>query len=326
MIDSKINKEESAISETAPADNNETANLSQQTTVIRQTFSEKVYEKIKNKQLKCIINPKLIIDANCMYGSHVSKVNPKCKNFIFKKFKNIHIINLEKTIEYLNLLYRFVRFQSQEGKTFLFVETKDNASYYIKREAERCGAYYINKRWISGLFTNFNVVRNSIKKYNNLVRLEQRGAFANISKKELSIKMREMNKLKAQVGGILDMTSLPNFLFVIDTVKNAIAVKEARAQKIPVISVINTNADPMAADFFVPANNEGYKSIRLILTLMADAICSAKGLPTLIADKPDLEEFPVEGDEYHEEIMLKRQKFLENQANKANYRKKNNEI
>ena len=282
-------------------------------------------DKNKTKQINCVVSIPLLRESGCSYGDLSNKVNQKSKRFIFTKLKtknrSIHIINFEKTASYLNLLYRFIQEQAKNNKTFLFVGTKPSAQYYIKTNAERCGEFYMNKRWVSGLFTNFSVVRKSITKYLNLVKQSKANQFSDLTKKEIVLKQREILKLEKLYGGVPNMQTLPDFIIIVDTNNNNSALKEAKTKKVPVIAIINTSASPTDADFFVPANNVNYKSIRLITTLLADAVCAGKGLPVLIANKQELTTFPIEGDEYHTEMLLKQEKYLENKKLRYNQNK-----
>lgn len=318
----QINVEKSDASSLTNKDKKEDANLKVDTSLSsnkNKKQSKKTLwfnDKKATQQIKCVVNSMILRKSACSYGSAARKLNSRMRPFVYTKFtvkkRSFHIIDIEQTTRYLNLLFRFVNQQAELGKKFLFVGTKPQAAYYIKKNAERCGAFYMSNRWISGLFTNFSVIKTTIATYNSLVREEALNSFKNLTKKEALKKTREMQKLRNNFEGILKMFTLPDFVFILDPDANATAVKEAKAKGIPIISVLNTCNDPRSADFFVPANNESYVSIRMIVTLLADAICLAKGEPVLIANKEDLMEFPAEDDHYHQEVLIKKQQYLEN--------------
>ncbi len=223
-----------------------------------------------------VISMKQLLESGTHFGHQVSKWNPKMKKYIFTARNNVHILDLEQTTVLIDRAYEFLRDQVAAGKKVLFVGTKKQAEEAIKTEAERCGAYYVNSRFLGGTLTNFATIRSRVERMNKLHNMEKMGEFAYLPKKEVAKLMDEREKLEKNLRGIAEMTSLPGVLVVVDSKKEHIAVGEARKLGIPVIGVIDTNCDPDDVDVIIPANDDATRSVSLILAALADAVIEAK--------------------------------------------------
>ncbi len=223
-----------------------------------------------------VISMKQLLESGTHFGHQVSKWNPKMKKYIFTARNNVHILDLEQTTVLIDRAYEFLRDQVAKGKNVLFVGTKKQAEEAIKTEAERCGAYYVNSRFLGGTLTNFATIRSRVERMNKLHNMEKMGEFAYLPKKEVAKLMDEREKLEKNLRGIAEMTSLPGVLVVVDSKKEHIAVGEARKLGIPVIGIIDTNCDPDDVDVIIPANDDATRSVSLILAALADAVIEAK--------------------------------------------------
>jgi small subunit ribosomal protein S2 len=219
---------------------------------------------------------KQLLEAGVHFGHHVSRWNPKMKKFIFGERSNIYIIDLEKTVDYLNKARDFVKDIASKGEAVLFVGTKRQAQDLILQESQRSGMYYIKDRWLGGTLTNFKTIRNSIKRLETIETMQKDGTFSAITKKEKAILTKEMDKLKKNLQGIVSMKKMPGALFIVDAKKEDIAVKEARKLGIPIVAIIDTNADPDLIDYPIPANDDALRSIKLLTGLIADSIVEGK--------------------------------------------------
>lgn len=200
------------------------------------------------------------------------------KPYIFGERKNIYIIDLQKTLRYFRYTYNVVRDAAAEGKTILFVGTKKQATNAVKEHAESCGMPYVNHRWLGGMLTNFQTIKKSIKKLDIIEKMEEEGQMDLLTKKEALMLSRKKEKLLNYLGGIRDMKKAPDMIFIIDTVKEKIAVKEANNLHIPVIAPLDTNCDPDVVDFPIPGNDDAIRSIQLFCKEMAEAINEGKAL------------------------------------------------
>jgi small subunit ribosomal protein S2 len=219
---------------------------------------------------------KQLLEAGVHFGHHVSRWNPKMKKFIFGERSNIYIIDLEKTVDYLNKARDFVKDIASKGESVLFVGTKRQAQDLILQESQRSGMYYIKDRWLGGTLTNFKTIRNSIKRLETIETMQKDGTFSAITKKEKAILTKEMDKLKKNLQGIVSMKKMPGALFIVDARKEDIAVKEARKLGIPIVAIIDTNADPDLIDYPIPANDDAMRSIKLLTGLITDSIVEGK--------------------------------------------------
>ena len=232
------------------------------------------------------INIKTLLESGVHFGHQTRKWNPKMKKFIFGARNKIHILDLQKTIREIKRAYRYVKDEVAAGKTVLFVGTKPQAAQTIKTEAERCGAFYVNQRWLGGTLTNFETIKKSIQKMEQMEKMQADGMMAKLSKREATRLIKRLTKLQNAMAGIRAMKELPGIVFIVDTVKEAIALREARAMKIPVIAVCDTDSDPEQVDYPIPANDDAIRSIKLICSIVADAVI--EGLQAR-GDKPDQE-------------------------------------
>jgi small subunit ribosomal protein S2 len=230
-----------------------------------------------------------LLSSGAHFGHLTRRWNPKCKPFIFMERNGIHIIDLKKTQELLDLACNQILKIASEGKKILFVGTKRQAKDVVEKEAQRSGANFVSERWLGGMLTNFSTIRKSVKRLNNIEKMENDGTIEKITKKEALFLSREKLKLQKVLDGISDMTRLPGCLFVIDLKKEHIAVKEARKLNIPVIAILDTNCDPDVADFVIPANDDSTKSIQLITSKIADAILEGKEKNKLVRAEADSE-------------------------------------
>lgn len=217
-----------------------------------------------------------LLSSGAHFGHLTRRWDPKMKEYIFMQKDGIHIIDLKKTQVSLDRALDVVRQVVSEGYEVLFVGTKVQAKEIIASEALRCNQFFVSNRWLGGMLTNFSTIRKSIKHYKNLVKMSTDGTYEKISKKERLMIDREKEKLFHVLGGIEEMKRLPGAVFVVDTKKEHIAVKEARKMNIPVIAMIDTNSDPTIIDYPVPANDDAAKSISLITSKIADAVIASK--------------------------------------------------
>ena len=223
-----------------------------------------------------VISMKQLLEAGVHFGHQTRKWNPKMARYIFTSRNDIHVINLEQTAELIDSAYAYVRDAVKDGKTVLFVGTKKQAQDAVKEEAERCGMYYVNSRWLGGTLTNFKTIRSRVEKLNKLEQMEKTGEFDLLPKKEVAGLKAEKEKLEKFLGGIKDMTKLPGLIFVVDSKKEAICVKEAKLLGIPVVGLIDTNCDPDMVDVVIPGNDDAIRSVKLIASAIADAVIEAK--------------------------------------------------
>ena len=224
-----------------------------------------------------VITMKQLLETGVHFGHQTRRWNPKMKKYIYGERNGIHIVNLEQTVELIeNDVYPFVVEQVKAGKRILFVGTKKQAQEAIKEEAERCGEFYINSRWLGGTLTNFKTIRSRIDRLNKLNNMEKMGEFDLLPKKEVMKLKAERDKLETNLGGIKEMRSLPGVMFVVDPDQEDIAVEEARKLKIPVVAITDTNCDPDLIDHVIPGNDDAIRAVKLIASVIADAVLEAK--------------------------------------------------
>ncbi len=246
------------------------------------------------------ISMKELLEAGVHFGHQTKRWNPKMKEYIFGERNGIYIIDLQKTLKLFKDAIRFVGESAAQGKTVLFVGTKRQAQEAIAEEARRCGMFYVNQRWLGGLLTNFATVQKSIKRLKALEAMAAEGDWEGRPKKEIIRLERERRHLQQNLEGIKEMTRLPDVLFVIDSGKEAIAVREARKLGIPVVAVVDTNCDPDEVDYVIPGNDDALRAIRLFTNKIAEAIIEGKALATeqeftaerIVADETAPEEIP----------------------------------
>ena len=217
-----------------------------------------------------------LLEAGVHFGHSKGRWNPKMAPFLYGVRQGIHIIDLNKTLVYLRQAYHFVADSVAQGAEVLFVGTKKQAKDIIKEEAERCGAHYVNERWVGGLLTNFRTVRKSILKLQTLERMEAEGVFEVLPKKEVRALRKKMERLRKLYGGILNMQRPPDIIWVVDTVRENIAVLEAKKMGITVVAIADSNCDPDLIDYPIPGNDDAIKSIKLLTSKIADAVLEGK--------------------------------------------------
>ncbi|MGE3841414.1 MAG: 30S ribosomal protein S2 [Vicinamibacterales bacterium] len=218
-----------------------------------------------------------LLEAGVHFGHQTKRWNPKMKQFIFGERNGIYIIDLSKTARLFQDAEQVVMNLASEGRTALFVGTKRQAKETIAEEAQRCGMFYVNERWLGGLLTNFTTIQRSLGRLRDLEAMTTDGRYDSLSKKEVARLEKEKRKLQKNLDGIRTMSRLPDVLFVVDTKHEQIAVDEARKLKIPVIGVVDTNCDPDQVDLPVPGNDDALRSIKLFASRIADAILEGRG-------------------------------------------------
>jgi len=244
---------------------------------------------------------KELLEAGVHFGHQTKRWNPKMKEYIFGERNGIYIIDLQKTLKLFKDAMRYVGEMAAAGKTVLFVGTKRQAQEAIAEEANRCGQFYVNNRWLGGLLTNMVTVQKSIKRLKELDIMANESGWEGRAKKEIGRLERERKSLMQNLAGIRDMPGLPDVIFVIDSNKEAIAVKEARKLGITVVAVVDTNCDPDEVDYVIPGNDDALRAIRLFTTKIADAVAEGRLAVTepefaaaAAAEKPEGDETPVE--------------------------------
>ena len=237
-----------------------------------------------------VISMKQLLEAGVHFGHQTRRWNPKMAPYIYTERNGIYIIDLQKSVGKVDEAYKAMSDIAAEGGTILFVGTKKQAQDAIKSEAERCGMFYVNERWLGGMLTNFKTIQKRIKRLIELEKMEEDGSLEQYTKKEAVLLMKEKAKLERNLGGIKEMKKLPNALFVVDPKVEHNAVAEAKILGIPVFGIVDTNCDPDEVDYVIPANDDAIRAVKLIVAAMADAICEAKGEPTTVAFVKDEEE------------------------------------
>ena len=230
-----------------------------------------------------------LLDAGVHFGHQTRRWNPKMKQYIFGQRNGIYLIDLGRTVELLQRAEEFAVQLAASGRTILFVGTKRQAQDLIVEEAQRCGMYFVNERWLGGLLTNFTTIQRSLDRLKDLEAMESDGRYENLPKKEAARLDKEKRKLHRNLDGIRSMHKLPDAVFVVDTRREKIAVDEARKLNITVIGLVDTNCDPDDIDFVIPGNDDALRSIRLCVSRIADAVLAGRGLRSKQApsDGPD---------------------------------------
>ena len=223
-----------------------------------------------------VITIKQLLEAGVHFGHHTRRWNPKMAEYIFTERNGIYIIDLQKTVKKFEEAYMFVRDLSTQGGNMLFVGTKKQAADAIKDEATRCGMYYVNERWPGGMLTNYKTIKKSIARLNDLTKMAEDGTLDLLTKKEAAKLMKEKADLEKNYGGIKEMPGLPDAIFIVDPRKERNAVLEAKKLGIPVVAIIDTNCDPDDADYVIPGNDDAIRAIKLISSVLADAMIEGK--------------------------------------------------
>lgn len=223
-----------------------------------------------------VISMKQLLEAGVHFGHQTRRWNPKMAEYIFVERNGIYIIDLQKTVRKIDDAYKGLSNIIKDGGEILFVGTKKQAQDSIKEEAERCGMYYVNERWLGGMLTNFKTMQSRINRLKALEKMEEDGTFALLPKKETAKLMLEKEKLERNIGGIKNMKRVPDVLFVVDTRKEHIAILEAHKLGIPIIAIVDTNCDPDEVDYVIPGNDDAIRAVKLIAGRLADAVIEAR--------------------------------------------------
>ena len=225
-----------------------------------------------------------LLDAGCHYGHQTRRWNPKMKSYIFGERNGIYILDLKQTILDADQAYTFVK-NVAKGGNVLFVGTKKQAQEPVATQAQRCGMPYINQRWLGGMLTNFVTMRSRINRMEELEAMVEDGRMATLPKKEQAVLGKELTKLQTNLGGVRDMTSLPQAIFVVDSRREEIGIREANRLHIPVVSLLDTNSDPDVVEYGIPANDDAIRSVSLMCELAADAVLAGTGKEQISAEE-----------------------------------------
>src|SRR5690606_30162339 len=223
-----------------------------------------------------VVSMKQLLEAGVHFGHQTRRWNPKMAPYIFTERNGIYIIDLQKTVRKIEEAYKFVKELAASGGTVLFVGTKKQAQAAIREEAERCGMYYVNERWLGGMLTNFETIKSRIRRLKELEQMEADGSFDVLPKKEVMQLRNEREKLQRYLGGIREMKRLPDAVFIVDPRKERIAVHEARKLGIPIVAIVDTNCDPDEIDYVIPGNDDAIRAVRLLTSKIADAIIEGR--------------------------------------------------
>ena len=240
-----------------------------------------------------VVAMKQLLEAGVHFGHQTRRWDPRMAEYIFQARNGIHIIDLQKTSKKLDEAYAFIKEQAEEGKTILFVGTKKQAQECVKEAAEKSGMFYVNERWLGGTLTNFKTIRKRIERLAELEKMQEDGTFEVLPKKEVILLKKEMDKLEKNLGGIKEMTQVPDVIFVVDPKKEHIAVQEAKKLNIPLVGLVDTNCDPNDVDYVIPGNDDAIRAVKLVTDVLANAVIEGKQGESLEAE----EEQPVEESE-----------------------------
>ncbi len=244
-----------------------------------------------------VVSMKALLEAGVHFGHRARKWNPKMKPYIFTERNGIHIIDLQQTIVFLDQIYGVVRDTVAGGGSLLFVGTKRQAQETIATEAMRCGMPYVNQRWLGGTLTNWRTMRERLETLKMLERQREEGFFERLTKKERLLMDRKLAKMRLRFGGLLTMSRLPDLIYIVDTRREDTAVHEANILKIPVIALVDTNCDPDAIDYIIPANDDAIRAIKLLTGVMADAVLEGIALRKAHRDEDEAEAADVDFEE-----------------------------
>ena len=226
-----------------------------------------------------------LLDAGCHYGHQTRRWNPKMKSYIFGERNGIYILDLKQTMLGADKAYTFLKETAAKGGKILFVGTKKQAQEPVATQAQRCGMPYINQRWLGGMLTNFVTIRSRIQRMEELEAMVEDGRMATLPKKEQAVLGKELTKLQTNLGGVRDMTSLPQAIFVVDSKREEIGIREANRLHIPVVSLLDTNSDPDVVEYGIPANDDAIRSVSLMCELAADAVLAGTGKEQISAEE-----------------------------------------
>ncbi|MBQ8940788.1 MAG: 30S ribosomal protein S2 [Firmicutes bacterium] len=237
-----------------------------------------------------VISMKQLLEAGVHFGHQTRRWNPKMAEYIFAERNGIYIIDLQKTVKKVEEAYQAVADIVKDGGEVLFVGTKKQAQDSIKEEAVRCGMYYVNERWLGGMLTNFETIKTRIKRLKELDAMIEDGTMDVLPKKEVAKLMHEKEKLDKNIGGIKEMTRIPDVIFIVDPRKERIAVKEAHNLNIPLVGIVDTNCDPEEIDYVIPGNDDAIRAVKLIASRIADAVIESKQGEIVAEEEAKVEE------------------------------------
>ena len=278
-----------------------------------------------------VVSMKKLLENGVHFGHQTRKWNPNMKQYIYTAKNGVYIIDLNKTQEELDKAYEALKKITEEGGKVLFVGTKKQAQATILEEALRSGSFYVNQRWLGGTLTNFRTIQKSVKQLLDIEEMENNGTLSVYPKKEQAILLKKKERLDNFLGGIKEMKKLPDALFVVDPLEEHNAVAEAKKLGIPVFALIDTNADPRTVDYAIPANDDAVRSVKLMVSLIADAICEGKNLPVVNVAEEEGEDITMKDvikkveEDAAEFERKRRQKFEERRAQMAARRGYNGE-
>ena len=231
-----------------------------------------------------VISMKQLLEAGVHFGHQTRRWNPKMAEYIYTERNGIYIIDLQKSVGKVDEAYKAVSDIAAEGGTILFVGTKKQAQEAVQTEAERCGMYYVNERWLGGMLTNFKTIQSRIKRLKDIEKMAEDGTFDVLPKKEVVNIKKEWDKLEKNLGGIKEMKRIPDAIFVVDPKKEKICVQEAHALGIKLIGIADTNCDPEELDYVIPGNDDAIRAVKLIVSKMADAVIEANQGEEMVAE------------------------------------------
>jgi small subunit ribosomal protein S2 len=241
-----------------------------------------------------VVTMKELLEAGVHFGHQSKRWNPKMKKFIYSSRNDIHVIDLHKSIPLIEKAYEFLRNSATHNGTVLFVGTKKQAQEAVEEEAKRCGMFFVNQRWMGGTLTNFKTLKKNIARLNEIEKMKEDGTFEKLPKKEVIMIEREHRKLVRGLGGIRQMTGLPAAVFIVDTKKEQTAVNEARKLEIPVVAIVDTNADPDEVDYPIPGNDDAIRSIKLLTSIVAEAVIAGREIAKPIEERAEEIAVPLE--------------------------------
>ncbi len=233
-------------------------------------------DKNPRRKKMSVISMKQLLEAGVHFGHQTRRWNPKMAKYIFTERNGIYIIDLQKTVKKVEDAYNFVKDLAADGGTILFVGTKKQAQESVAEEAERCGMHFINQRWLGGTLTNFSTIQKRIARLRELEKMEEDGTFEVLPKKEVIILRKEKDRLEKFLGGIKDMQTIPDAIFIVDPRKERITVAEAHKLNIPIVSIVDTNCDPDEIDYVIPGNDDAIRAVKLIAAKIADAVIEGR--------------------------------------------------
>lgn len=252
-----------------------------------------------------------LLESGVHFGHQTRRWNPKMSRYIFTERNGVHIIDLVQTAQLIENAYDYMRNSSEQGKKFLFVGTKRQAAGIIAQEALRCGAYFVNQRWLGGMLTNWTTIKSRVDRLKELERLEETGALDLRPKKEASMLRRELGKLQKYLGGIKSMRKIPDIVVIVDQKREYNAVQECQKLDIPIVSLLDTNCDPDVVDIPIPANDDAIRSIKLILGKLADAIYEGRHGELDTVAEEDYEDYGDSDDEFEDDESYEGDSYTE---------------